>query len=308
MERVVKVIPRPKPTRAGKHLARLVENYDKPILRPFEFFALILGLYQDAPAEKLYLRKKKPDLEEYNRFKRMLNYMDVVRYDKDYGKRALRVLTNSDCPAEEIVCLVDPTCYVSHLSAMQRWGLTNRSPRFLMMTRPERETWQNMLRVYRKKILDEQNISDIHHADIYPLHVIDHPQRVRGQSIYMLTTKASGLSLVGQGTHMRISTIGQTFLDMLQKPDLCGGMSHVLDVWEENAATYLDQIIPSIDAARSGLVKSRAGYIFQEYLGLEHPTIDKWKAFSQRGGSRKLDPSKEFAPTYSETWMISINV
>ena len=107
---------------------------------------------------------------------------------------------------------------------------------------------------------------------------------------------------------MRVSTIGQTFLDMLQKPDLCGGMTHVLEVWEEYAATYLNQIVPTIDATPGALIKSRAGYIFQEYLGLEHPDIEKWETFSQRGGSRKLDPSKEFAPTYSEKWMISINV
>lgn len=305
---MAKIIPRQKPTRAGKHLAQLVENYGKPILQPFEFSTLILRLYQDALTEKLYLRKSRFDRNDYHRFKSALYHMGIVRNDRDYGRRALRILPISDCPAEEIVCLVDPTCYVSHLSAMQRWGLTNRSPRILMLTRPERDTWQNMLRVYRQKMLGEQGILDEDHADIYPLHVIEHPERVRGQSIQMYTTKSSGTSLINRGTDMRISTIGQTFLDMLQKPDLCGGMSHVLEVWEEHASTYLNQIVPTIDAAPGALVKSRAGYIFQEYLGLEHPGIEKWKVFSQRGGSRKLDPSKEFAPTYSETWMISINV
>ena len=305
---MAKIIPHQKPTRAGKHLAQLVENYGKPVLRPFEFSTLILRLYQDALTEKLYLRKSRPDRNDYHRFKSALYHMGVVRNDQDYGRRALRILPISDCPAEEIVCLVDPICYVSHLSAMQRWGLTNRSPRTLMLTRPERGTWQNMLHAYRQKILDEQGILDEDRADIYPLHVTEHPKRVRGQSIQMYTTKSSGTSLINRGTDMRISTIGQTFLDMLQKPDLCGGMSHVLEVWEEHAATYLNQIIPAIDATPGALVKSRAGYILQEYLGLAHPDIEKWKIFSQRGGSRKLDPSKEFTSAYSETWMISINV
>ncbi len=296
------MISRQRSTRAGKYLAQLVEHYNKPVLQPFEFLALILSLYQDAPSKKLYLRKGRPDRNDYHRFKVMLHRMDVVRNDRDYGKRALRVLAISDCPADEIVCLVDPTCYVSHLSAMQRWGLTNRSPKNLMLTRPERSIWKNMMCEYRQKILDED------HTDICPLHIVEHPKRVRGQSVQMYTTKSSGISLIGRGTNMRISTIGQTFLDMLQKPDLCGGMVHILDVCEEHAETYLDQIIPTIDAIPSAIVKSRAGYIFQEYLGLEHPDIEKWKAFSQRGGSRKLDPSKEFASTYSETWMISINV
>ncbi len=305
---MVKIICHRKSTRAGRHLAQLLENYGKPVLQPFEFFALILRLYQDAPIKKLYLRKRGPDRDDYHRFKMMLYHMDVVRNDQDYGKRALRVLPISDCPAEEIVCLVDPTCYVSHLSAMQRWGLTNRSPMTLMLTRPERGNWRSRLRAYRQKILDEQKILNEDHTGIYPLHVIEHPKRVRGQSIQMYTTKSPGTSLINRGTDMRVSTIGQTFLDMLQKPDLCGGMSHVLEVWEEHVATYLNQIVPTIDATSGALIKSRAGYIFQEYLGLEHPDIEKWEIFSQRGGSRKLDPSKEFAPTYSEKWMISINV
>ena len=124
----------------------------------------------------------------------------------------------------------------------------------------------------------------------------------------MSMTKSAGANLTIRGSDVRISTIGQTFLDMLQKPDLCGGMPHVLEVWEQHAETYLDSIVAAVDSASSGLVKSRAGYILQEYLGLNHSSISDWTAFSQRGGSRKLDPSQNYAPTYSETWMISINV
>jgi len=304
----MKIIARRKPTKAGKYLTHLVEDYGKPILQPFELFTLIQGLYQHQTGMKLYLRKTEADHNDYQRLKMILHDMDIVRNDLDYGKRALRILTIADCPAEEIVCLVDPTCYVSHLSAMQRWGLTNRSPKNLMFTRPDRHTWQVMLRQFRQKILREQKISNEDIIDIIPLHFLEHPKRVRGQNIEMYTTKSSGISQINRGSHMRISTIGQTFLDMLQKPDLCGGMSHVLDVCEEHAATYLDQIIPIINQSKGGLTKSRAGYIFQEYLELEHPSIDQWKKFSKRGGSRKLDPSKSFAPTYSDTWMISINV
>ena len=114
--------------------------------------------------------------------------------------------------------------------------------------------------------------------------------------------------MTNRGTEMRMSTVGQTFLDMLQRPDLCGGMSHVLDVWEEHASTFLDEIASTVDRTAKALVKSRAGYILDERLGLHHPCIERWKTLGQRGGSRKLDPTRDFAPAFSGTWMISLNV
>jgi len=123
-----------------------------------------------------------------------------------------------------------------------------------------------------------------------------------------MKAKPPEIFLKNRSNDVRLSSIGQTFLDMLQKPDLCGGMSHILDIWEEHAETYLDEIVAAVDTTTSGLVKSRAGYILEERLELNHPGVGPWKALGQRGGSRKLDPSKEFTPTFSETWMISINV
>ncbi len=63
-----------------------------------------------------------------------------------------------------------------------------------------------------------------------------------------------------------------------------------------------------LDLTPKALIKSRAGYILEERLGLHHPCVESWKAFGQRGGSRRLDPARDFAPVFSETWMISLNV
>ena len=290
-------------TRASRHLADLLEKHAKPVLTPIDFYSLIRQMYQESPNKKLYLRKIDPGIDDYHRLKRILIHAGVVRLDRDYRARALRILTISDRPTEEIVCLIDPTCYVSYLSAMERWGLTNRSPKALMLSRPDRKTALEELRIHRQNML-----GDYYDANIFPLHLIKHPARVREGRVQMYMTKLAGANLTIRGGDARISTIGQTFLDMLQKPDLCGGMPHVLEVWEQHAETHLDSIVASVDTASNGLVKSRAGYILQEYLGLDHSRVSNWKAFSQRGGSRKLDPSQDYAPIYSETWMISINV
>ncbi len=289
-------------TRAGSYLAGLLEAAGKPVLTSFEFFHLIWRMYQESADQKLYLRHEEPTKDDYIRLRLNLKKTGYIGADRDYGARVIRVLSVSDLPAENIVCLIDPTCHVSHLSAMQRWGLTDRSPEALMLTRPDRKTAQAQIVDHMKEVRYEGERNPL------PLKVTVHPARVRRRPVDVFETKHPGAWVKNRSDDVRVSTIGQTFLDTLQKPDLCGGMSHVLEVWEEHAETYLDEIVSAVDTATSGLVKSRAGYILEERLALKHPGIEAWKAFGQRGGSRKLDPDKEFAPTYSETWMISLNV
>jgi len=273
-----------KQTRAGAYLAGLLETAGKPVITQFEFFRVIWRMYQFSAEKKLYLRHDTPTQDDYSRLRLNLKKTGVIG------------------AAEDIICIVDPTCYVSHLSAMQRWGLTDRNPGALLLTRPDRKAAQAQLHKYIDDTLydDEENP--------FPLKVLNHPKRVRRRTVSVYETKTYGAYIQNRGNDVRISTIGQTFLDSLQKPDLCGGMSHVLDVWREHASTYLDEIVASVDTTTSGLVKSRAGYIIEEFLGLAHAGVEPWKALGQRGSSRKLDPSKEFAPTFSETWMISLNV
>ncbi|MCY4237009.1 MAG: hypothetical protein OXC93_01405 [Rhodospirillaceae bacterium] len=283
-------------------MADRLETKDKPVLSQFEFFQIVLAMYRESSGKKLYLRRKTPDRDDIVRFRSILKTAGAITSDRDYGSRVIRVLSVSDQLAEDIVCLVDPTCYVSHLSAMQRWGLTDRTPRALALTRPDRKTAIAALRAHMNEATHKAENNP------YPLTLVQHPHRVRRRDVTMYESKTAGAFMTNQGTDIRLSTVGQTFLDMLQRPDLCGGMSHVLDVWEEHASKFLDEIASTIDQTPKALIKSRAGYILEERLGLHHPCIERWKAFGQRGGSRKLDPTRDFAPEFSETWMISLNV
>ena len=288
-------------TIAGARLVELIEELGRPVLRPFEFFLQVERLYDERGQRRLYLRADHPDAEECRRLRHNLTAAGLIAADRDYGSRIIRVLSVSDRPAEAIATLLDPTCHVSHLSAMQRWGLTNRRPEALHLTRPSRALALARLRE--------------HHAAFYEAHeqppfepiLVAHPDRVRRRPIHLLQTKEAGLSIVSRSDGVRVATIAQTLLDTLLRPDLCGGMAHVIDVWAEHVEAHLDEVADLVDRAPSAIAKSRAGHILEERLGLAPPILDSWKALAQRGGSRKLDPARPFSPEYSEAWMISLN-
>ena len=294
-------MPRPKKlTRAGKYLEHHLMREGRPVITHYEFFRLLQKMYREG--RNLYLRYAIPTKEHHNRYLSDLNKAGVVKYDRDYGDRIIRVIDIPEHSPDEVVCLADPLCYISHLSAMQIWGLTDRSSYALICTRPDRKNSVAKL---------SQMMSD--HSDPLPpkkirLFYIGHPEVVRGRRIRVFESKNSGTSVNSSDTAKRVATIGQTFLDMLQQPQLCGGMPHILDVFDEHGEYWFNEIVSSVDSSDSSLVKSRAGYILEERLELRHSKIEAWKSLVQRGGSRKLDPTKAYVAVHSETWCISLNV
>jgi predicted transcriptional regulator of viral defense system len=289
-------------TRAGVYLTGLLDDLNRPVIAPFELFELIRRMFSEQEGKKLYLREVEPTAEVYARLRTNLKKSGIIAPDRDYGARMFRIVGAADLPADEIVCLSDPTSYISHLSALQRWGLTERTSNSLIITRPDRVASSVIL----KGIVENRLGSSA--RPLIPLRRITHPEMVRRRSITVYETKFSGNWVQVRGAYARLSTIGQTFLDTLQKPDYCGGMSHVLDIWQEHAEVYRDEIIRAVDDGGIDILKSRAGYILEERLGLHDERIEAWKLLGQRGSSRKLDPHGPFASQFSETWMISLNV
>ena len=285
-----------KQTRAEVRLIEMLEERGKPIINAREFFRLIQCMYTESRVRKLYLRKQQATVDDYGRFRSRLLFANAIRVDHDYRSR-LRILAVPDLPADDIVCLADPFCHVSHLSAMQRWGFTNRRPKALVITRPDD-------RIIKLRMMEVE--ADEGSVPLPPRNV-HHPAVVRKRPIQVHSTKRPTSFVQDRNSFTRVSTVGQAFLDTLLKPDLCGGMPHVLDVWQEHAARHFDTIVEAVEDCGSPIIKCRAGYILEERLEMQNPQVVAWKAFAQRGGSRRLDPSKQFSSGHSETWMISIN-
>ena len=291
-------------TKANQELTRILEETGWPTITDYELFRLVQALYKSG--KQLNLRRAHASLRDFSRLRRQLRNLAVIKLDPNYTSYAYRILTNSDQPAEEVCCVIDPFCYISHLSAMQRYGLTTRRPEALLLTTPASKAGKKLTAERMKRDHGENVLS--HLDNIIPLRLVHHPKTVRGRPIDEFRTDYMGKWIKIRGNLARITTIGQTFVDMLDQPDRCGGMLHVIDVWRDHARTHLDEVIPLIDGARTAITKVRAGYILTEALNLDDPRVSAWKRFAMRGGSRVLDPSKPYAPNYSEEWQISINV
>lgn len=223
--------------------------------------------------------------------------------DNDFRSGVWRVIQATRAgTAEEVASIADPFCYVSHLSAMFRYGLTERSPAALHLSTPARKIWNQM----RDELLAGLTAAPEDASDL--LRHYGFKEKLRRRPVVLHETNRPAAPIQVRGEETRIASVGDTFVDMLAEPALCGGIHHVLDVWDRNADQWLDEIISAVEKSDAKIVKVRAGYILSERMGIADTRISAWLAFAQRGGSRKLDPEAPYAPVYSESWMLSLNV
>lgn len=279
---------------------------DLPVATFYDFYVLGHHLFQRKTWNGEPL-KRMPHEWDQLRAKNVIRRLEARRAlvaDSDFTSNVWRVTQATRAgSAEEVACIADPFAYVSHLSAMQRYGLSDRSPQALHLTTPKRTLWNTLrsaralrdlpgVRRVENPILNKPGFRDTIRRRPVVVHASSHPWEPAPIS----------------GEETKITTVGQTFADMLTEPGLCGGMRHVLDVWENEAGDWVQEIVAAVDQLDNKIVKVRAGYILSEMMDTDHPALHNWEKFAQRGGSRKLDPDADYAPRFSERWMISINV
>ena len=242
----------------------------------------------------------------------------ALEVDSDYGRSVYRVVSVGDSPAEEVCALANPFGHISHLSAMQRWGLTERRPEALHLTMPPPSAAGPLIEAQMAADYGTPNFRTAHGSHwigesppLVPpvqLHFIRHPTHVRGREISVYQTKHLARWLPIQDSHARLATVGQTFVDTVERPQYCGGMAHVVDVWQRHAGGVHEGMISPAEEVGTPIAKVRAGYLLDE-VGLgDDARVQGWVQFAQRGSSRVLDPAKAFAAEHSEKWMLSINV
>lgn len=293
-----------------KAVALHLGDLPQPVVTRYELGTLVYQLYltKKYRSQPLRINKSVPEAQDLSNLINRLLDQGVLSQDRDFPKKGVfRVLGRQEIAAEDVACAVDPFAFVSHLSAMDYHGLTDRLPRPLYLSSPVDPKWKELAVERMQKDCDGFFDAYLHSGfprlrRIAMRRVAQRPVERHGISDYR------GAYRTVRGRVFRVATIGRTFLDMLQEPILCGGINHVLDVFEQHAKSYLKLIIAEIDHRGHPIDKVRAGYILEERCGVEDPTVRQWLTYAQRGGSRKLDAKAEYSPEYSERWSLSINV
>jgi predicted transcriptional regulator of viral defense system len=218
---------------------------------------------------------------------------------------AFTVLGRSSVSAAEIACTVDPFAYVSHLSAMEMHGLTDRVSQTLYLSSPDPKSWSRLAAELMQRELGER-LTEYRDAG-FPRLTRTHLEKLAGRPVHITHSSHLGAFRKTPDSEVRVATIGRTFLDMLREPALCGGIHHVLGIHREHAPRNLALIVAEVDQHGGPIDRVRAGYVLEEYCGLQHPSFAEWQKSAARGGSRRLVAANEYAPQYSERWALSLN-
>lgn len=285
-------------------------NIPHGVVTRYELGTLVYQLYRAKrfQGQKVRVTKDAPFPQDLSNVIKTLLGQGILSPDRDFPNgRVFRILGKKTVPAEDIACTVDPFAFVSHLSAMDYHGLTDRLPRSLYLSSPVEKKWKAL--AHQRTQRDCEGFLRDYLQSGFPT-----LQRVAMREISKRPIRRRGVSN-SLGAYrkireraFRLATIGRTFLDMIRDPALCGGISHVLDVYEQHANSYLPLIIEEVEQHGNAIDKVRTGYVLDERCSLEHQSIERWKKFAQRGGSRKLDAQGEYSSKYSEKWCLSINV
>lgn len=247
-------------------------------------------------------RRHVATLEEYGALESAAIAPDLTAYQ----------LPTTKLPApEQLICIFDPFCYLSHLSALAWHGLSERLPKTVFVSRPSRSQWQALASIkLDDRLGDWSRINSVCKLSRYQFR--DYT-RIGNHAIHFWTSSrldreySSAFKNI-KDQHIRVATIGRCFLDMVRSPDLCGGIHHVIDIYSEHSATYLDLILKEIDSFGNKIEKARAGYLLESSISTDQPVLSQWLKTVSRGGSRKLDPSADYSERFSERWGLSLNV
>jgi predicted transcriptional regulator of viral defense system len=282
----------------------LLNHHPKPVIALHEFHEYIYALYREKTFDEMPVGKIKSNEPEVRILNEALSDMLHQGILLPAIEGYVWQISNRDTPtAQQQVCDLTPYSHLSYLSAMEWHGLTDRIPHVLHVTQAPlaaaRKVYQAELNVRMPGV---KNLSPLLPKGFTPWGPIDGKTLIQ----HTKTRYRSRDELHGSGG-VRVTNLGETFLDMLREPDHCGGYAHVEDIFRERAAEHLPVIVRTVEKEGSGIDRARTGYMLEEVCGLSHRTIDKWKTTVQRGGSRKLVSSNPYKNVYSEVWCISLN-
>jgi len=289
-------------TALTRYLSKLVQ----PVITDYELFLTIFNFLHTYKFREIDKRAN-PSLKylKKNIITPLIELGVIIPLPDFSNERVFQILGKQQ-DAEDIACTVDPFAYVSHLSAMAYHGLTNRLPKVIYLSTPSPKDWMTFANKKMEK--DFGNLRKEYLDCGLPTLTRLKFNMIQKNKIFRYSSIHHGAFKHIEGRMLRVATIGRTFLDMLRKPDYCGSMYHVIDIFKNNGQQYSKIIIEEIDRHGTNIEKARAGYLLEELLHIKDSRIDAWAKNVQRGGSRKLDPKQMYREIYSERWCLSLNM
>lgn len=292
-------------------LTREIGQLSQPVITAYQIAVILLRLYHKRSYKGEQIQRLTRETPAKSNFSKQI--MELITRGILQESEAVRhvgifaILGKGQTSAEEIACCIDPFCYVSHMSAMEWHGLTNRVSKMLFVSTPAPADWHGFARERMLKDLGEGGLMAFRNDGLPTLRRIS-VETIARRKVHRYASRHLGAFASVRDKVLRVSTMGRTFLDMIREPDLCGGIYHVLEVWQSHAARNLPLIVGEVDRHGSKIDKVRAGYILEERLGLKHPSLESWATFAQRGGSRKLYANASYSERFSERWCLSLNI
>lgn len=290
-------------------LAQVLGERGLPTVSYYELAVATWRLCKRTELNGVPLRAHKAHLDwaAFNRYHQLMLRNGILRPISGItGPPVYLLIGAAVTDAKVLACAADPFCYISHLSAMEFHGLTDRMPEQLYISSPAHGPWKGFADEQMQKDLGAE-FDDYINARLPQLQR-SRPEKLLGKPVHQVTSIHLGAFRHLKDQHIRVATRGRTFLDMLREPQLCGGINHVLDVFREHAQSSLRLILDELDQHGKPIEKVRAGWILEALCHIRDVRIDAWTAFAQRGGSRKLDASADYSADFSERWALSLNV
>ncbi|WP_457809507.1 type IV toxin-antitoxin system AbiEi family antitoxin domain-containing protein [Kushneria sp. EE4] len=288
----------------------LIDDYQKGAISNKRLQEEIASLYKKEmyKGERiLNIKTKTPGNEQFRRCISRLEISGVIDYPgmkllDPLSFRYLIVKPFSKASTEELLCSIYNYGYISHLSAMAWYGVTDRIPKLIYFTTCSQKMW-------KEKSLSEitERIGSLSVAkNFMPVFPISGEHF--GKEVIVIST-SNYLVPRENERGVRVRDIGNLFLDMLKNPNRCGGESHVISVFFEHAEIFQRQIIKAADKYGTAIDQARVGFFFEKVLEKDIPIIKKWKdsKSNQRGSSRLFIANGEFHSHYDSEWNLSIN-
>jgi predicted transcriptional regulator of viral defense system len=290
-------------------VVRALHHCGQPVLTEYQLGLVVYRLIWAGRigTAKQHRESIDPERRLYNQALRFLLGLGILAPVKGFADRAVFTMLGRSHPDSlEVLCTIDPFAYVSHLSAMEYHGLTDRVPTTIYLTSPPGAEWRALAKERMRRDLAGQ-LEGYQRVGLPMLRRLRFAA-VGKRSVHITQRKHAGAFVVTEHGALRVASIGRTFLEMVAAPDLCGGIRHVIGVFGDQARAHLRLILADVDRHGTAIDKARVGYLLEEVCSVRDPVLERWQTtVVQRGGSRKLDAAAPYAPTYSERWGLSLN-